>query len=202
MGKKIQSNFNSATGTAEFSKNALQSFSARLRFSPELTYVMPAQYAFAHKLEEPYEFNGRTYNTINSFLMLGVDSEGDCVDIKVVPASNLSRMFFDQPDVDAIEKDGHIRGAIKMTPASNIAEHIHSEDMKRFTKNAIAYKVSIQKVYVPNITGDATNGYDFAEKDGKLLLDPKEVAIFEGVKVPTNSNYQTAIPEGLKEYMK
>lgn len=202
MGKKIQSNFKGVEGTAEFSKNALQSFSARLRFSPDLTYIMPAQYAFAHKLEEPIEFNGKKYNTINSFLLLGIDNEGDCVDVKITPASNLSRMFFDVPEVDAVEKDGHIRGAIKMIPASNISEVIHSDGNKRYTSSAVAYKVTIQKVYTPTMTGNATDGYDFTEKDGKLVLEGKEVAVFEDVLVPKNCNFQDAIPEELKQFMK
>lgn len=202
MGKKIQSNFKGVEGTAKFGKNALQSFSARLRFSPELLYVMPAQYAFAHKLDEPIEFNGKKYSTINSFLMLGIDNDGDCVDVKIVPASNLSRMFFDVPEVDAIEKDGHIRGAIKMIPASNISEVIHSDGNKRYTSSAVAYKVSVQRVYTPTMTGNATDGYDFTEKDGKLVLEPKEVAVFEDVLVPKNCNFQDSIPEELKQFMK
>lgn len=202
MGKKIQNNFNGTEGKAEFTKTALQSFSARLRFSPDLTYIMPAQYAFAHKLDEPFEFNNKKYHTINSFLLLGIDTDGDCVDVKVVPASNLSRMFFTEPEVDAVEKDGHIRGASKMQPASNIAEIVHTEGTGRYTGKAVAYKVTIQKVYTPSMTGNATDGYDFTEKDGKLVLEGKDVAVFEDVLVPKDAKYEASIPAELKEFMR
>ena len=203
MGKKIQSNFKGTEGAAEFGKNALQSFSARLRFSPDLTYIMPAQVCFAHKLDEPFEFNGKKYNTINSVLMLGIDTDGDCVDIKVVPVSNLSRMYFDTPDVDAIEKDGHIRGAIKMLPASDISTIVakEGENGRRITQ-AVAYNVTIQKAYIPTMEGDATNGYDFKEKDGKLELEGKDIAIFETVIFPKDVQYKSSIPEELKQFMK
>lgn len=203
MGKKIQSNFKGTEGAAEFGKNALQSFSARLRFSPDLTYIMPAQVCFAHKLDEPFEFNGKKYNSINSVLMLGIDTDGDCVDIKVVPVSNLSRMYFDTPDVDAIEKDGHIRGAIKMLPASDISTIVAKEgENGRRTTQAVAYNVTIQKAYIPTMEGDAANGYDFKEKDGKLELEGKDIAIFETVIFPKDVQYESSIPEELKQFMK
>ena len=203
MGKKIQSNFKGTEGAAEFSKNALQSFSARLRFSPDLTYIMPAQVCFAHKLDEPFEYNGKKYNSINSVLMLGIDTDGDCVDIKVVPVSNLSRMYFDTPDVDAVEKDGHIRGAVKMIPASDISTIVAKEgENGRRTTQAVAYNVTIQKVYIPTMEGDATNGYDFKEKDGKLELEDKDIAIFETVLFPKDAQYESSIPEELKQFMK
>lgn len=203
MGKKIQSNFKGTEGAAEFGKNALQSFSARLRFSPDLTYIMPAQVCFAHKLDEPFEFNGKKYNSINSVLMLGIDTDGDCVDIKVVPVSNLSRMYFDTPDVDAIEKDGHIRGAIKMLPASDISTIVAKEgENGRRTTQAVAYNVTIQKAYIPTMEGDAANGYDFKEKDGKLELEGKDIAIFETVTFPKDAQYESSIPEELKQFMK
>lgn len=203
MGKKIQNNFRGTEGAAEFGKNALQSFSARLRFSPDLTYIMPAQVCFAHKLDEPFEFNGKKYNSINSVLMLGIDTDGDCVDIKVVPVSNLSRMYFDTPDVDAIEKDGHIRGAIKMLPASDISTIVAKEgENGRRTTQAVAYNVTIQKAYIPTMEGDAANGYDFKEKDGKLELEGKDIAIFETVTFPKDAQYESSIPEELKQFMK
>jgi hypothetical protein len=203
MGKKIQSNFKGTAGAAEFSKNALQSFTTRLRFSPELNYVMPAQVCFAHKVDEPYEYNGKKYDSINSVLMLGVDTDGDVVDIKVVPVSNLSRMYFDTPEVEAIEKDGHIRGAVKMLPASEISSIIAKEgEAGRRTTQTVAFNVKIQRVYIPTIEGNANDGYDFKSKDGKLELDAKEIAIFETVGVPKNANYESSIPEDLKQFMK
>lgn len=203
MGKKIQSNFKGTSGAAEFGKNALQSFTARLRFSPDLIYIMPAQVCFAHKVDEPYEYNGKKYDSINSVLMLGVDTDGDVVDVKVVPVSNLSRMFFDTPDVDAIEKDGHIRGAVKMIPASDISTIVAKEgETGRRTTQTAAYNVTVQRVYIPTMEGNTADGYDFVEKDGKLVLDPKEVAVFKTTTLPKDVQYETAIPEELKQFMK
>jgi hypothetical protein len=112
-------------------------------------------------------------------------------------------MYFDTPEVEAIEKDGHIRGAVKMLPASEISSIIAKEgEAGRRTTQTVAFNVKIQRVYIPTIEGNANEGYDFKSKDGKLELDAKEIAIFETVGVPKNANYESSIPEDLKQFMK
>jgi hypothetical protein len=52
------------------------------------------------------------------------------------------------------------------------------------------------------MTGNATDGYDFTEKDGKLVLEDKDVAVFEDVLVPKDAKYEASIPAELKEFMR
>jgi hypothetical protein len=200
--KAISTNFKGTEGEAVFTDTALQTFSARLRFSPDLTYLMPKQVCFTHKVT-PYTFNGVTHNTVNSVLMVGVEENGDAADVKIVPVSHLTRMYYSKQDVDAVEKDGHVRGADKMLPASNIAEIIDMEGKAgRKTIVPVAYKINVARIYTPQITGDKESGYDFKAENGKLTLDPKDAALFTEVTFPETTNYLSAVPEELKVYLR
>lgn len=198
---KRSNNYNAVNGAAKFSENALQSFSARLNFSPDLVYIMPSQICFAHKLKEPLEFNGNSYEAINSVAMVGVDSNLVPVELKIVPVSNLSRMYYNTPDVNAVEKEKGWRGAIDMLPASNISEVVerHGEDGRKVSV-PVAYKVRKETAYLPQIE-KAGNKWDFKNDGTKLELNEKIISIFDDVEYPEDVKIYDMIPDDLKDYI-
>ena len=208
MSKEVQqSNFNSVEGAAEFKDTAMQSYSAALRFSPELVYILPAQICFSHKLTRPFEIDGKKYEKINSVLMVGVDpNDGLARDLKIVPVSNLTRTFYATKEVKAVPNDkGLMRGDATMQFASNISTvvEMHGENGRK-TISPIAYSVSVKEVYIPSFVENKTRGgFDFKYDDtSKLLtLTPKGVAIFTETKFPTGSDYKEVIPEQLQAYL-
>lgn len=178
---KRSNNFNAVAGQAQFKEGTVMSYSARLNFSPDLVYVLPAQVCFAHLLKEPLTFNGNTYDAINSVVMVGVDINNECtpVDLKIVPVSNLTRMYYPTDDVKAVQKNGLWRGATSMECASSFtsAVEVFNGDGRAITAPQ-AYKVKNQIVYVPQLEANPAGGYDFKVKEDKLDLVEKRVAIF------------------------
>jgi hypothetical protein len=204
MGKKINSNFNETSGKAVFKDTALNSFSVRLNFSPDLTYVMPAQIVFGHKPTTPLIIDGRTIDVVNSVVMVGIDKQGVALDVKVVPVSNLSRFFFENVDVEAEKKDGKVRGKDKMKSASMISEIVSKyEETGRRTNYPVAYKVTKKTVYVPKFKETTKGSFDFVTREGDskyLDLEEKIVSIFNDTDMPA-VNYSEAIPVALQEYI-
>ena len=208
MSKEVQqSNFNSVEGAAEFKDTAMQSYSASLRFSPELVYILPAQICFSHKLTRPFEINGEKYEKINSVLMVGVDpKDGAAKDLKVVPVSNLTRTFYANKEVKAVKNEkGLVRGEDTMQFVSNVSTVVekHGKNGRKITV-PVAYSISVKEVYVPKFKeNEAKGGFDFEHDPASnlLTLQPKGVAIFNETTFPASSDYKEVIPDQLLEYL-
>lgn len=208
MSKEVQqSNFNAVEGAAEFKDTAMQSYSAALRFSPELCYILPAQICFSHKLTRPFEIDGKKYEKINSVLMVGVDpKDGTAKDLKIVPVSNLTRTFFAKQEVKAVKNEkGLVRGEDTMQFASNISTVVekHGENGRKITI-PVAYSIAVKEVYIPKFQENkAKGGFDFEHDPASnlLSLQAKGVAIFSETTFPSVSDYKEVIPEQLQDYL-